>query len=290
MKIIFVDSNPLIVKCWQRHYQHLTKLIRNHHLKMYTAYEYSFYNNTIETMFADFQFKGRTSIVTPTNSLCYMGGGFDRYLLQGLLLGTSVTHYKYLENVIQNTQLERHHGYLTPNSIHTIHLPTLFENDPQYKYKDSLAYKNWNLIEIIQLPTMVVPEPIPQVTNVFDSLWNLLHEIQKAGLENRIDNLIIPGIGTGFGHLDEYELTKLMIFTFFIYNLQLNDDRLSQLKKSALILFFFNKDYHLLKNESDIHELENNNIVTEYGKQKRLDLKPSTIMEFDEVFKCVDIF
>ncbi|KAG7661284.1 uncharacterized protein J8A68_005176 [[Candida] subhashii] len=260
------------------------QIINTHNLKTHNAYQYLFFNRSIETMFADVQFKGRTSIVTPTNSLCYMGGGFDRYLLQGLLLGTNITNYKYLENIIQDQQLRKHHGYLTPNSIHKIELESLFENDKEYKYQDTLAYKNWNLVEIIQLPTMVVPEPIHQVTNVFDSLWNLLHEIDKS--HDRLTNLIIPGIGTGFGHLDEYESTKLMIFTFFIYNLQLTkNDRLNQLKKSALILFFFNKDYKLFKNQSDINELENNQIITNYGKQKNSNLKPNSIMEFDELFK-----
>ena len=60
--------------------------------------------------------------------------------------------------------------------------------------------------------------------------------------------------------------------------------RLDQLKKSLLILFFFNKDYRKLENLNDIEELETN-VISEYGKN--LNLVNETVMELEEVFKCI---
>ena len=61
--------------------------------------------------------------------------------------------------------------------------------------------------------------------------------------------------------------------------------RLKQLKKSMLILFFFNKDYRLFQNETDLLELES--LISDYGKS--VELEPDTIMDLDEVFKCVKL-
>ena len=61
------------------------------------------FNNTGNT--------SKTSIVTPANSLNYMGGGFDLHLLNAILLGTNHT-FKQLENIIQNHQLQKFQGYL----------------------------------------------------------------------------------------------------------------------------------------------------------------------------------
>ncbi|RLV94295.1 hypothetical protein JA1_001820 [Spathaspora sp. JA1] len=283
MKIILIDSNPIIVKCWQIHYSNILKHIKTNNLQLIYNHEYQFYNEPIETMVQTHKFTGTTSIVTPTNSLSYMGGGFDLYLLKGMLLGTSITNYKYLENIIQQHQMINNHGYLTPNTIYKIDLVKLLQQ--KYDYRASTIYHNWNVVEMAQLPTMIVPEPIHQITHIFDGLWNLLHEYHQ----NNIDNLVIPGIGTGYGHLDEFESTKIMIFTFFIYNLNFNQTRLDQLKKSVLILFFFNKDYHCLRNEFEIKEIEEY-IVTEYGRARRENLgEQGKVMEFDELFKCVKL-
>lgn len=101
--------------------------------------------------------------------------------------------------------------------------------------------------------------------------------------------MVLPGIGTGYGNLNEYESTKIMLFAIFLYNLSLRGKttpttRLDQLKKSLLILFFFNKDYRKLENLNDIEELETN-VISEYGKN--LNLVNGTVMELEEVFKCI---
>ena len=110
---------------------------------------------------------------------------------------------------------------------------------------------------------------------------------EEEGEEENI--LVLPGIGTGYGNLNEYESTKIMLFAIFLYNLSLRGKttpttRLDQLKKSLLILFFFNKDYRKLENLNDIEELETN-VISEYGKN--LNLVNGTVMELEEVFKCI---
>ena len=110
---------------------------------------------------------------------------------------------------------------------------------------------------------------------------------EEEGEEENI--LVLPGIGTGYGNLNEYESTKIMLFAIFLYNLSFRGKttpttRLDQLKKSLLILFFFNKDYRKLENLNDIEELETN-VISEYGKN--LNLVNETVMELEEVFKCI---
>ncbi|KAI3407057.1 hypothetical protein KGF56_000145 [Candida oxycetoniae] len=212
-----------------------------------------------------------------------MGGGFDKHLLLGLLLGTKVTDYKYLENIIQNRQLNQFHGYLIPNHIYKLDLLELSVSGT-YNYKDTLAYKNLNLVEMIQIPTMVIPEKIDH-SHIFEAIWSLVTHLKKDKTR-KVDNLIIPGLGTGYGKLNEYDSTKIMILAIFLYNLNLSNLRLNQLKKSIMILFFFNKDYKMFRNQSDLSELERD-VISEYGRN--IEMKSGTIMELEELFKCVQL-
>ncbi|CAX44651.1 conserved hypothetical protein [Candida dubliniensis CD36] len=280
MKLIFIDNNPLIVKCWKHHYQVLSNIYKEYNFQCHHNIKFSFYNHTIEHMVQTYKFNtGKTSIVTPANSLNYMGGGFDLHLLNAILLGTNQT-FKHLENIIQNYQLQRFQGYLVPNQIYKINLTDLSEFD----YTSSIVYKNWNLTEIIEIPTMVVPEKIHSISHLFDSIWNLMSNInfEKGNI------LVLPGIGTGYGNLNEYESTKIMLFAIFLYNLSFTIEekpsRLDQLKKSLLILFFFNKDYRKLENHNDIEELETY-VISDYGQN--LNLVNGTVMELEQVFKCI---
>lgn len=278
MKLVFVDSNPLMVKCWTHHYQVLSTIYKSYNFFHRNDFKFRFYNHTIQEMVVKFKFNsGKSSIVTPANSLSYMGGGFDLYLLEAMLLGTNFT-YKYLENIIQNYQLLKYQGYLITNQIYKINLLEL----PDFDYKSTLIYQNWNLLELIEIPTMIIPEKIHSISHLFDSIWNLMHNIDP----NVIDTLILPGIGTGYGNLNEYESTKIMLFAIFLYNISFgkNPTRFDHLKKSLLVLFFFNKDYRKLRNPGDIEELETN-VISEYGKN--IQFEENKVIELDEVFKCI---
>lgn len=318
MKFILIDSNQLIVQCWKHHYQTCLKIVQHYNLSLKPTIppassdssvsslssspnEFEFHACTIEDFVSSHSLSGTTSTVSPGNSLSYMGGGFDKYLLQSMLLGTNVSDYKVVERLIQDAKLRQSNGYLIPNHIYRTNLLQL----PTYKgynYRDSLIYKNLGVDELIQIPTMMVPEKIHSVRHLFDSIWSLLSHIQEYGVERehqrdavcngaeqvrQVQNLIIPGIGTGYGHLNEFELTKIMIFAMFVFHLdfQMANSRLNQLKKSMLILFFFNKDYRLFQNETDLLELES--LISDYGKS--VELEPDTIMDLDEVFKCVKL-
>ncbi|KAL6453657.1 HTA2 Histone H2A.2 [Candida maltosa Xu316] len=278
MKLVFIDNNPLIVKCWRHHYQVLSSIYKAYNLKSNHDFKFQFHNQTIEHMVTNFKFNsGKTSIVTPANSLSYMGGGFDLYLLKAILLGTPYT-YKHLENIIQNYQLQKYQGYLVTNQIYKINLLEL----PEFDYKSTLPYINWNLTEIIEIPTMIVPEKIHSISHLFDSIWNLMSNIDPQ----TINTLVIPGIGTGYGGLNEYESTKIMLFAVFLFNISFSGQptRFDQLRKSMMILFFFNKDYKKLRNPSDIEELESN-VISDYGK--KFQFKEGTVMELEDVFKCI---
>ncbi|CAK9438501.1 uncharacterized protein LODBEIA_P27250 [Lodderomyces beijingensis] len=284
MKVIFIDSNPVIVKCWQLHYRKIQKLISQYQLPLIQPTTFEFHATTIEN-YVEHQTlpRGKTSIVTPTNSLSYMGSGFDQYLLKSLLLGTSTVNYKHLENIIQNHQLTRYRGYLIPNHIYKYNLLQLPQTS-EYNYKETLAYTHLHITEIIQIPTMVIPEKIDH-SHILEAVWSLLtHLTQEDPVQP--DNLIIPGLGTGYGKLSEYDSTKIMIFAMVLYNLQFPNSRLGQLKKSLLILFFFNKQYRMFHNFDDVQELEDH-VVSEYGQS--IELHPGQLMELDQLFKCVQL-
>ncbi|RCK60393.1 hypothetical protein Cantr_08289 [Candida viswanathii] len=278
MKLIFVDSNPLMVKCWTHHHQLLSTIFKTYNFLPRNDFKFRFYNRTIEDMVVNFKFNtGNTSIITPANSLSYMGGGFDLYLLSAMLLGTNLI-YKDLESIIQNYQLLKYQGYLVTNQTYKINLLDL----PDFDYKSTLVYQNWNLLELIMIPTMIIPEKINSISHLFDSMWNLMNSVDAGS----VDTLIVPGLGTGSGNLNEYESTKIMLFAIFLFNLSFGKEptRLTQLKKSLLILFFFNKDYRKLRNPADIEELEVN-VISEYGRQR--EFEEGKVMELDEAFRCI---
>lgn len=353
MRIIFIDSNPLIVKCWERHYQTCLDLLKQYNLSLLKEqqqhqqqhqhhqqqqHSLEFYATTIDDYIRTAKLNGTTSVVTPTNALSYMGGGFDKYLLQALLLSkdntstNSIINYKYLETIIQNQQMTRYHGYLIPNHIYKFNLLKDLPQTEEYNYQNTLAYQNLNIVELIQIPTMIVPEQISH-SHIFEAIWSLfthitqeekekekkqekekeieerqlkqqeqLEQLEKDQLLTRAStlskhcnahytnsnqvNLIIPGLGTGYGKLNEYESAKMMIFAIFLYNLEFPQLRLGQLKKSVMIMFLFNKDYRLYKNHEDLQELETH-IVSDYGKLVKL--KQGNVMELDELFQCIQL-
>ena len=66
---------------------------------------------------------------------------------------------------------------------------------------------------------MVVPEKIHSISHLFDCIWNLMNNIdftKKKKKKEEKRRILVPGIGTGYGNLNEYESTKIMLFAIFI--------------------------------------------------------------------------
>jgi len=278
-----LDTNPILHKYWGSHYKQLLAVINGYGLKFHTNVNLHFRNCSIGSLVATqptHETKNPTAVVTPSNSLSYMGGGFDKYLLQALLLPNDSGSYKLIEPLIQQHSLSKFNGYLPVNSTNVIDLVLLFKDN--HDYTQSHAYKNWNLTTVIQVPSMIVPESILSKTVVFDFVFNVM----ITSSQHPIDTLIIPGIGTGYGTLDAEEISKIMIFSILLFNLDFGPDRFSQLKKSCLILFFFNKDYKKLANESDLSELHAS-VISDFGRSRPYQEGEGELKDFDELFKCI---
>ncbi|KAK6462141.1 hypothetical protein DFJ63DRAFT_313284 [Scheffersomyces coipomensis] len=316
MNFILIDTNKAIFQGWIHHYKELSVIISKYGLTNHYPFQLSFENITIESLISNPNYphinrSQHSAAVTPTNSLSYMGGGYDKYLLQALSLPTPTNNssldYKPLESVIQHHTLKKFSGYLSVGTIHNI--PLLETLDSSW-YKTTYAYRYWNITNLIQIPSMMIPESLnhqnqhlQKLIGVFDSVWNLLISLHSNNSDYRdIKNIIIPGIGSGYGELSEFEISKIMIFAMVLFNLNLGTgERLLHLKKSCMILFFFNKNYQTLANIYDLNELETD-VITEYGKSVMLNRvkeseslshanikEKSLTMEFDDLFKCINL-
>lgn len=277
LNLIFVDTNPTVYQQWQAHYQNILRSLDNFSER--NEYVHYFYKGSINQLLKQKKVhSGRTAVMTPTNSLSYMGGGFDKFLLEALL----EDRYRDIKTQLQTYCLKRFNGYTPVNTVNHVNLLEAIENYAEYP-----AYKTWTLSDMVCIPSMVVPEavtPTQGPTNIFDTIWNLLlHlEVELPGTQT----IIMPGIGTGYGNLDTSTATYCMLVATFLFNLDLPavNLRLSQLKKSLMILFLFNKDYKSLMNSDDLQELEKH-ILTEYGASKVL--KPGEIMSIGEIIRCI---
>ncbi|KAK6204913.1 uncharacterized protein RJT21DRAFT_117391 [Scheffersomyces amazonensis] len=313
LHIILLDINTNIYKYWNISHKQLTNIISKYGLTNHYPYQLTMECSTIAKLIStanhpNYDESGNTAVVSPTNSLSYMGGGYDKFLLQALMLPTSTNglDYKPLESKIQEHSLNKFSGYLSVGTIHNINLSDTLDVN---KFKNKLAYQNWKVTNLIQIPSMMVPESlnhssqhIQKLIGVFDCVWNLLILLHESH-NSHIANVIIPGIGSGYGELSEQEIGKIMIFAILLYNLNLgHGDRLLHLKKSCMILFFFRKNYRKLSNVYDLEELERD-VITEYGKKIMIensehdnnehndkdDFNEHFTMEFEELFQCINL-
>ncbi|ODV80853.1 macro domain-like protein [Suhomyces tanzawaensis NRRL Y-17324] len=283
---IFIDNNPDVVEQWKIVYDLATKFFQSCtsasiHLNG------TFVETTIESLLSSQALcKGETAILTPTNSAAYMGAGFDRYLLEALLMTVNSPRidYKTLERLIQEYTLEKYNGYLPISTVNEIKLPQL-----AYPYHESLARMNWNLTTVLAIPSMVVPEMLSEKEAklvIVNSIWNLFLYLENSSPKN----LIIPGIATGYGKLDPRIAAKLMLSTAIIYSSDFTgrDKRYSFLKKTVLLMFLLNKNYKNFENVYDINELESH-VLSDLGiiSARSLCETSSHIYDIDELFTFV---
>lgn len=190
-----------------------------------------------------------TTILSPGNSVGYMGGGFDKALAN--LFSHGDFTWKHTEKHVQSLLLDQYKGYLTPGNAN------LIEFNTDRFYRDSKA---WNLLSsnsILHLPTMRVPRPLISVSPielyrfVFDCTWELLSTINKANIETLkwkddrhaiIDTVVMTGIGTGYGGIPIDVVGKAMIAAIVIFT----NHSLLRIQKSIYCLKFLKEDYEKL--------------------------------------------
>ncbi|GMG49371.1 unnamed protein product [Ambrosiozyma monospora] len=201
-----------------------------------------------------------TTIVSPGNSIGYMGGGFDKALAELFSPTGNPTNWKDTELAVQSNLLDGYKGYLTPTNANLIEFKTdsFFQNS-----------KAWNLLSansILHIPTMRVPRRLyhgPEDTLdmyrfVFDSTWEVLSTLNKANLTtlhlglNRysfIDTLVLTGFGTGYGKIPIDVMCKAMISAITIFT----NHSLKRVDKSIYCLKFLKEDYKKLVKQDEIN-------------------------------------
>lgn len=198
---------------------------------------------------------GPTALVSPGNSLSFMGGGYDRGLAEFL-----ETDYKKLERKIQAQALAKHAGYISPGSVNTIAL-------------DSKQYTT-----LIQAPTMVVPETTTGPI-VFDCIWNVMLAAQNS----KVENTILPAFGAGYGEIDPAVVARVMTGAIGIFHMPAP----APLARLVAVLFFLGKNYRAFGIPGDIADLEQ--YVSEHGKKLAGDdCEGPWPMSWEELTLCLN--
>lgn len=214
--------------------------------------------------------EGSSAIVSPANSLSYMGGGFDKAILDELT-GHANSHYKTLEAAIQQKALYHHNGYIVPGSVHIVDLAMAYRA-ANIDFHTTVAWQK-RITTLIQAPTMVVPEPISRQA-VFDCMWSVL--VESRGVA---DTIILPALGAGYGGVDAHLVGQLMAGALGIFHMDL-----PPLARSVAILLFTGKDYRKLGLASDIAELEQ--YLTDKGRLVTFD-SSEWPMAWDSLIDCL---
>lgn len=215
---------------------------------------------------------GSVAIVSPANSLSYMGGGFDRAILE-TLTGSANFNYKLLEAAIQRKALDYHNGYIVPGSVHKVDLESAYRA-ANINFHSTVAWQK-RVTTLIQAPTMVVPEPISG-QNVFDTMWSVL--VESRGVA---DVVILPAFGNGYGKVDPDVVARVMAGALGIFHLEV-----PPLARGVAILLFTGKNYRNLGLPGDVAELEH--YLTREGRQ----VDPDSIdwpMPWEQLTRCVKL-
>ncbi len=200
-----------------------------------------------------------TTILSPGNSIGYMGGGFDKALAN--LFSHGDFSWRHTEKHVQGQLLDLYKGYLTPTNANLIEFST------DSFYRDSKAWNTLSANSILHMPTMRVPRPLVTATSeieqyryVFDCTWELLSTINKANIETLkwgddrhavISTMILTGIGTGYGGIPVHIVGKAMVAAIVIFT----NHALYRIQKSIYCLKFLHEDYKKLvkADELDVH-------------------------------------
>lgn len=266
---------PVELKVHQGTFESFSESLPNDRIEIYnpSATNFTQFTRNIKSS----KSQGVTTIVSPGNSLGYLGGGFDKAIAE---IFTTDSDWKSTERYLQKKLLNRFNGYLTPSNAN------LIEFNSQEYYEKS---KSWNLLRcnsILHLPTMRIPKPllISEFSNsnsnndykiiqnyykdtdlrkwlgfVFDCTWEILSTVNLANLkvlkwkDDRhaiIDTIIIPGIGTGYGNLPMDTVAKAMISAITIF---LNC-KLISLEKSIYSLRFLGEDFKQLIKDDELND------------------------------------
>lgn len=238
VSVVFVSTDPV----W-------CQFIRSHLPPQ--LFSVSVQNAPIEKVLQQCSIDRPSAVVTPANSLGYMGGGFDQLILECIKFSSDS---KNLEQQIQALLAESHRGYLPVTSAKFVDLAHVVLG-PLFDY-------------LISAPSMTVPEPIaPNHAKqlIFDTMWNVLVAAKNA--PRTISTLIIPAFGTNWGQVHPRVSAASTLAATAIFNWPLNDMGLRQsgLLRSSLALMYLEKDITKFGISDHIKELEDLRQLTQAG-------------------------
>lgn len=280
IRVILVDNNPRLVAEWAKQ---LSQTPGHRKLKIET-----FKGNLSDL--TSVHHHNRSAILSPANSIGGMGGGFDKSLCDLFSVNKDI---RLVEAWIRKFL---RHGYTPLGTSHLVD----FDDFPNFK--DSMAWKQLKASSIIVTPTMRVPQKIYDgclsdiqeiiadkkrnaVRFIFDCVWESLCSVarynEKIDLSEfgtrkniKIDTIIMPGLGTGYGGLPVSLAAKGMIGALSLWGISKPVD------VGLLCLIFLGENYEVFDNE-DIIE----------SKEKLIDGKIYDVVSQDvgEFYKIVNI-
>ena len=202
------------------------------------------FHGSLNTFLKSYNLPGASALVSPANSLSYMGGGFDRAILE--VLAGPGRDYKTMEKAIQAHTARQYRGYLPCGTVHKIDLVDVCGAKSDLVAQDAHATTSSasQITTLLQAPTMVAPGPTSG-QYVFDCIWNVL--VAAEGEEN----VILPVFGAGYGGLDALVVARIMAGALGLFYAPL-----LPLERAAAVLIFLQKDYHQFGLALDIGEIE----------------------------------
>jgi len=139
----------------------------------------------------DFFAEAADALVSPANSFGVMDGGLDAAIRAKL--GGSI------ETTVQQRILDVHHGELPVGSAEVV--PT--------------DHARWPFLVVA--PTMRVPESVAQTLNSYLAFRGALLAIarhNRTSRRQRIESVVVPGLGTGIGAMDARRCAAQMRIAF----------------------------------------------------------------------------
>lgn len=211
-----------------------------------------------------------------------MGGGFDEALCDLFTPQNTTNNTNNKCNPVESwIRKYLHHGY-TP--LGTAHVVEFFDFP---NFKKSKAWNHLKANSMVVLPTMRVPHAIYKIDKddsnnviesknrnvvsfVFDCIWETLCAVNRhnqrlmyenkqmmkhddESIQGKVDTLVIPGLGTGYGNLPLDLVAKGMIGALSIWGLELHSGEKTYVDRGLLCLSFLGEEYTLFNN----HDISN---------------------------------
>lgn len=240
MRYIIVNTNAAVVRalerCWAQAAASAGADVR-----------VEVFHGTVAAFLAAYRPDCGATVVAPANSVSFMGGGYDRALLEAL--GAPALDYRRVEAALQTRARARFRGYIPPATVHPVEVAAAFA-DAGVPFHTTAAHAK-RIHTLLLAPTMVVPKPTtPQC--VFDCVWNVLAAADTA-------TVILPAFGAGYGRVAPETVARVMAGAVALFHAPL-----APLARTAAVLVFLGKDYRLLEVARDVRAVERH--LSPYGR------------------------